>query len=205
MANSSKQPENQARVIESIALQIEAGEPRIGGVMLESHLVAGRQDPRRRPTPRLRPEHNGRLHATGKAPCPILEDLLRPSYSDDAQLLKRRVAYNPFPSLQRQLRIRMNRNFVRAVLAGVVLSMGLSGCMTTDAYTCERKVNDTTKGAGIGAAVGAVAGLLTGGNAAAHRKNALIGAGIGALAGGAVGNYMDRQESSFAASWPARA
>jgi outer membrane protein OmpA-like peptidoglycan-associated protein len=91
----------------------------------------------------------------------------------------------------------MNLNFVRAVLGGVVLSMGLSGCMTTDAYTGERKVNDTTKGAGIGAAVGAVAGLLTGGNAAAHRKNALIGAGIGALAGGAVGNYMDRQESKL--------
>jgi 3-deoxy-7-phosphoheptulonate synthase len=42
--NSSKQPENQARVIESIAQQLEAGDARIGGVMLESHLVAGRQD-----------------------------------------------------------------------------------------------------------------------------------------------------------------
>jgi len=42
--NSSKQPENQPRVIESIARQVEAGETRIGGVMLESHLVAGRQD-----------------------------------------------------------------------------------------------------------------------------------------------------------------
>jgi 3-deoxy-7-phosphoheptulonate synthase len=31
-------------VSESIAQQIEAGEQRIGGVMLESHLVAGRQD-----------------------------------------------------------------------------------------------------------------------------------------------------------------
>jgi outer membrane protein OmpA-like peptidoglycan-associated protein len=90
----------------------------------------------------------------------------------------------------------MNRNFVRAVLAGVVLST-LSGCYTYDPYTGEKKVSDTTKGAGIGAAVGAVAGLLTGGNAAAHRKNALIGAGIGALAGGAVGNYMDRQESKL--------
>jgi len=91
----------------------------------------------------------------------------------------------------------MNRNFVRAVLAGVVLSMSLSGCYTTDAYTGERKINDTTKGAGIGAAVGVVAGLLTGGDAAAHRKNALIGAGLGALAGGAVGNYMDRQETKL--------
>lgn len=90
----------------------------------------------------------------------------------------------------------MNRNFVRAVLAGVVLST-LSGCYTYDPYTGDKKVSDTTKGAGIGAAVGAVAGLLTGGNAAAHRKNALIGAGLGALAGGAVGNYMDRQESKL--------
>jgi outer membrane protein OmpA-like peptidoglycan-associated protein len=91
----------------------------------------------------------------------------------------------------------MNRNFVCAVTFGVVLSIGLSGCMTNDAYTGERKVSDTTKGAGIGAAVGAVVGLLTGGDAAAHRKNALIGAGIGALAGGAAGNYMDRQEAKL--------
>jgi outer membrane protein OmpA-like peptidoglycan-associated protein len=69
--------------------------------------------------------------------------------------------------------------------------------MTTDPYTGERKVNDTTKGAGIGAAVGGVVGLLTGGDAAAHRKNALIGAGIGALAGGAAGNYMDRQQAKL--------
>ena len=31
-------------MIESIAQQMEAGDRRIGGVMLESHLVAGRQD-----------------------------------------------------------------------------------------------------------------------------------------------------------------
>ncbi len=42
--NSNKRPENQPMVIESIARQIEAGDLRIGGVMLESHLVAGRQD-----------------------------------------------------------------------------------------------------------------------------------------------------------------
>lgn len=43
-ANSSKQPENQPRVIEDIALQLEAGSQRVCGVMVESHLVAGRQD-----------------------------------------------------------------------------------------------------------------------------------------------------------------
>lgn len=42
--NSNKRPENQPQVIESIATQIESGDARIGGVMLESHLVAGRQD-----------------------------------------------------------------------------------------------------------------------------------------------------------------
>ena len=43
-ANSSKKPENQPRVIEDIATQLEAGEQRVVGVMIESHLVAGRQD-----------------------------------------------------------------------------------------------------------------------------------------------------------------
>ena len=43
-ANSSKQPENQPAVVADIAAQIAAGESRIVGVMVESHLVAGRQD-----------------------------------------------------------------------------------------------------------------------------------------------------------------
>ncbi|GLQ96257.1 3-deoxy-7-phosphoheptulonate synthase [Dyella mobilis] len=43
-ANSGKQPENQPRVIADIAAQLESGESRIQGVMVESHLVAGRQD-----------------------------------------------------------------------------------------------------------------------------------------------------------------
>jgi len=43
-ANSSKNPENQLTVAESIAAQLEAGETRIVGVMIESHLVGGRQD-----------------------------------------------------------------------------------------------------------------------------------------------------------------
>ena len=43
-ANSGKKAENQPRVIEALANQIEAGDRRILGVMVESHLVAGRQD-----------------------------------------------------------------------------------------------------------------------------------------------------------------
>ena len=42
--NSSKRPENQPGVIDNIAQQIEAGDTRIGGVMIESHLVGGRQE-----------------------------------------------------------------------------------------------------------------------------------------------------------------
>jgi 3-deoxy-7-phosphoheptulonate synthase len=43
-ANSAKRPENQPAVIEDVSRQIEAGEDRIIGVMIESHLVGGRQD-----------------------------------------------------------------------------------------------------------------------------------------------------------------
>jgi 3-deoxy-7-phosphoheptulonate synthase len=43
-ANSSKKPENQIPVNANIAAQIAGGETRIVGVMVESHLVAGRQD-----------------------------------------------------------------------------------------------------------------------------------------------------------------
>lgn len=43
-ANSGKKPENQPIVVENVARQIEAGERRVIGLMIESHLVAGRQD-----------------------------------------------------------------------------------------------------------------------------------------------------------------
>jgi 3-deoxy-7-phosphoheptulonate synthase len=43
-ANSSKKPENQPLVVADIGRQISGGEARIVGVMIESNLVAGRQD-----------------------------------------------------------------------------------------------------------------------------------------------------------------
>ena len=43
-ANSNKKPENQPSVCHDIAQQVGAGDTRIIGVMVESHLVAGRQD-----------------------------------------------------------------------------------------------------------------------------------------------------------------
>ena len=43
-ANSGKQPENQPLVVEAVSAQIEAGEQRIIGLMVESNLLGGRQD-----------------------------------------------------------------------------------------------------------------------------------------------------------------
>ncbi len=43
-ANSSKKPENQPAVCDDVARQIEAGETRVMGLMIESNLIAGRQD-----------------------------------------------------------------------------------------------------------------------------------------------------------------
>ncbi|MDC7808403.1 3-deoxy-7-phosphoheptulonate synthase [Luteimonas sp BLCC-B24] len=42
-ANSGKNPDNQPAVIDAIAAQLENGETRIVGTMIESHLVAGQQ------------------------------------------------------------------------------------------------------------------------------------------------------------------
>ncbi|MDF2233122.1 OmpA family protein [Albimonas sp. CAU 1670] len=49
-------------------------------------------------------------------------------------------------------------------------------------------------GAGVGAVLGAGAGMLVGGD---DRRNALVGAGIGLLAGAAVGSYLDQQEDDL--------
>lgn len=76
----------------------------------------------------------------------------------------------------------------------------LTACnQTTDPLTGRPQVNNTVGGAGIGAAVGAVSGLLIARNKSGsdQRKSALIGAGIGALVGGGVGAYMDRQEQEL--------
>ncbi len=83
---------------------------------------------------------------------------------------------------------------------GVIgLAVLLTGCETLDPYTGESKTSNTTRGALIGAAAGAVVGLVSGDDAVDRRQRALIGAGVGALAGGAVGNYMDRQEAELRA------
>lgn len=73
------------------------------------------------------------------------------------------------------------------LVAAVCTSLTLSGCATISQ-------NNTTKGAAIGAAVGAIAGKATGNH---KNKRLAIGAALGALTGAAVGRYMDNQEQAL--------
>lgn len=80
-------------------------------------------------------------------------------------------------------------------LAGAML---LTSCATYTGQTNDpNDPNRTQRGALIGAAVGAVAGLLSGDDATERRQRALVGAGVGGLAGGAIGAYQDRQEAAL--------
>ncbi|WP_129782668.1 OmpA family protein [Peristeroidobacter soli] len=88
----------------------------------------------------------------------------------------------------------MVHRFSRLAGVGVVVAGLLAGCTTVNPYTRESQTSSAAKGAGIGAAAGAVVGLLTKGD---KLQNALIGAGVGALAGGGVGYYMDVQEAKL--------
>jgi outer membrane protein OmpA-like peptidoglycan-associated protein len=93
----------------------------------------------------------------------------------------------------------MNIRSYKTILALTVVAVFVSGCKTLDAYTREEKTSSSTKGALIGAAAGAVVGLISGDDAVERRQHALIGAGIGALAGGSIGYYMDKQEAQLRA------
>lgn len=108
----------------------------------------------------------------------------------------------------------MNTN-TKMALAAIAVSAALSGCATTGGgyyggapqggypqaggYPAgsQNDYDKTRRNAAIGAAVGAVAGLLSGSDATERRQRALVGAGVGGLAGGAVGAYQDRQERAL--------
>ncbi len=93
----------------------------------------------------------------------------------------------------------MNSNALKRIMTIATAAVVVTGCETLDPYTRETQTSKATKGALIGAAAGAVVGLVSGDDAVERRQHALIGAGIGALAGGAIGNYMDRQEAKLRA------
>ena len=84
----------------------------------------------------------------------------------------------------------------RGIIVVTTLFVLASCSSTTDPLTGRPQTNNAAAGAGIGAAVGAIGGLIvardkSGGD---KRKAALVGAGIGALVGTGVGAYMDQQE-----------
>lgn len=79
---------------------------------------------------------------------------------------------------------------------GWLVLAGLSACATVEQTATSPDYQKTRTGAGIGAAAGAVIGLLTRGD---KFQNALIGAAIGGVAGGAIGNYQDRQAAKLRA------
>lgn len=76
----------------------------------------------------------------------------------------------------------------KVIAASLIVSLcglQLSGCA---------EMNATQKGAGIGAAAGAVLGGLAGGD----RKSIFIGAALGAIAGAIIADYQDKQTASRA-------
>ncbi|MBF0370331.1 MAG: OmpA family protein [Magnetococcales bacterium] len=79
---------------------------------------------------------------------------------------------------------------------GLILAALVAGC-TVNPYSGEKQVGKAAYGAGIGAASGALIGMLTGDDSREKRNHALIGAGVGALAGAGAGYYMDVQEAKL--------
>ena len=87
----------------------------------------------------------------------------------------------------------------RGIIAALAFSLAACTTGTNDPLTGKPQVSNTRTGAGIGAAVGALSGLLIAKNKSGsdQRKSALIGAGVGLLVGGGIGAYMDKQEQEL--------
>lgn len=73
------------------------------------------------------------------------------------------------------------------------LLAALGACKSADPYTGEEKVNNTTKGAGVGVVAGAIVGQIAGGDT----KSTLIGAAAGGAIGAGTGLYFDKQEAAL--------
>ncbi|MFT3756942.1 MAG: OmpA family protein [Pseudoxanthomonas sp.] len=91
----------------------------------------------------------------------------------------------------------MNR-FLKIALLGTLAATLLAGCASYTGQTNDpNDPNRTRNAALIGAGIGAVAGLLSGGSATERRQHAMVGAGIGGMAGAGIGAYQDRQEAEL--------
>ena len=91
----------------------------------------------------------------------------------------------------------MNTSLKIGLLAVIAVAT-LGGCASYTGQTNDpNDPNRTKRGALIGAGIGAVAGLLSGGDATERRQRAMVGAGIGGLAGAGIGAYQDKQEAEL--------
>jgi len=80
--------------------------------------------------------------------------------------------------------MKMGVVMIRKSMIGAAAALVLAAC-TADPYTGEQKISNTAIGAGTGALLGGVAGLVVGKTTSASTRSAmLIGAGVGAIAGG---------------------
>ena len=92
----------------------------------------------------------------------------------------------------------MSKFTTSGIVVALAGSMLLTSCATYTGQTSDpNDPNHTRTNALIGAGIGAVAGLLSGGDAVERRQRALVGAGVGGLAGAGVGAYQDRQEAAL--------
>lgn len=92
----------------------------------------------------------------------------------------------------------MKKQAMMVLVSALVATVTLGGCATYTGQTNDpNDPNRTRNNALIGAGIGAVAGLLSGGDATERRQRALVGVGVGGLAGGAIGAYQDRQEAEL--------
>ena len=82
------------------------------------------------------------------------------------------------------------------LLTSLCLTLGVSGCTTINPYSGEEQTSNAVKGGAIGAATGALVGVLSS-SKKDRGKGALIGAASGAAIGGGVGYYMDVQEAKL--------
>lgn len=98
------------------------------------------------------------------------------------------------------------KSTIRTLFASALIVSLIAGCQTTGGQQtagstpsgqAREGMSRTQKGALIGAAIGAVAGLLSGDDATERRQRALIGAGVGGLTGAAIGSYQDKQERAL--------
>ena len=91
----------------------------------------------------------------------------------------------------RHLKISMSNRLI-----ALIISIALFGCTTTNPYTGEKEVTNTSQGAFWGALGGALLGAAVSGKD--NRKQRMLQlAGVGAIAGGSVGHYMDKQEDKL--------